>query len=517
MRSVAVKMVAGFTLVAVVSVLVVAFLADRYTAQEFGNYLESGAIGHQQSVVDYLAGRYTSTGGWRGLPPVLASLSGWLGQRLIVADASGKVVGDSAGQLAVGANLPKPAPSDAFPIVAGGKTVGTLYLTSDTPARWGMMGGMMGGFGPSGAPATMADMMRYMTQQAGTPERGFLDAVNRALWASAGIAAVLALLLGLVISRQITAPLQRITAAARRVASGDFEQRVEVKSRDELETMAQAFNSMAASLARNEQQRKQLLGDIAHELKTPLAVVQGNLEAMIDGVVETTPERLASLRDETVLLTRLVTDLRDLSLAEAGHLPLHLERVVVGDLVKGAVAGVEAHARERQVGVETEVPESLPAVVADRDRVGQVLHNLLGNALRYTPAGGSVRLSAALFGDFSLVHDRSVSSRPTVNPQHSALTPQDSVLSPQSSVLITVSDTGSGIPAEELPKVFDRFYRVDKSRTRSSGGTGLGLSVAKQLVEAQGGRIWAESEPGKGAAFHFTLPCAPSPHGRGSG
>jgi len=241
---------------------------------------------------------------------------------------------------------------------------------------------------------------------------------------------------------------------------------------------------MAASLAKTEEQRKRLFSDIAHELKTPIAVIQGNVEAIMDGVVDATPERMASLREETLLLSRLVTDLRDLSLAEAGQLKLHPEPADLGELVKSAVAGVQARAEDRGVRVEASIAGGLPPVLVDPDRVGQVLRNLVANALRYTPQGGVVQVSA----------------RPDVEAGSSA--------NAGSFAWVSVADTGSGIPPEDLPHIFDRFYRVDRSRTRASGGTGLGLAVVKQLVESQGGRVWAESELGRGTAFHFTLPTA---------
>jgi two-component system OmpR family sensor kinase len=380
-------------------------------------------------------------------------------------------------------------------------------LSSQLRAAGGMMGHGVG----SGS--DMREMMQQMMQQAGTPERLFLDEVNRSLWISGGIALAAALLLGTLLSRQITAPLKRLTLASRRVAAGDFSQRVELRSRDELASLAEAFNSMADSLARNEEQRKQLLSDIAHELKTPVAIIQGNLEAMMDGVVEITPERLASLREETLLLGRLVTDLRDLSLAEAGRLPLHLQSVDLGELIRGTVASFQAQAGDHGVSLKMELPEGLPSAFGDPDRVGQVLRNLLGNALRYTRAGGEVRVSAGSHQPARISHRDSAAVsrglRPAKAP-HQDSGPGTQHSAPLASfVRVSVSDTGPGIPAEELPRIFDRFYRVDKSRTRSSGGSGLGLSVAKQLVEAQGGQIWAESEPGLGSSFHFTLPTYP--------
>ncbi|MCL4533700.1 MAG: HAMP domain-containing protein [Bacteroidetes bacterium] len=254
-----------------------------------------------------------------------------------------------------------------------------------------------------------------------------------------GIALIVAVLLGLAISRQITAPLQRITSAARRVAGGDFSQQVEVKSRDELATLAEAFNTMASTLARDEQQRKRLLSDIAHELRTPLSIVQGNLEAMVDGVVEATPQRLTSIREEVLLLNRLVTDLRDISVAESGHLQLHLEPVDVGGLIQAAASVAQAEAEGRGIEVVAHLAEKLPLVAADADRVAQVLRNLLSNALRYTPPGGVITLAAT-----------TTNEQPSESYQPSVISPQlargQSALRPPTPfVLVTVTDTGSGM------------------------------------------------------------------------
>ncbi len=498
MGSMAFKLVAAFAVVALVGVLIVAFLANRLTSSAFGSYVEQGVLAQDQRIADYVVDRYT-TGGWRSVATTLMPISHSTGTRLVVADSSGRVVADSSGRL-TNSPVPNPAPGRQVLLKADGKPFGTLYVTESSSGmsgmmgRWDMMdeGDTMGGWGMMGnqgwrgwmggrSPASEANTSGANTSSA---ER-YLDAVGRATWIAGALAVLVAVLLGFVLSRRITSPLRRLTLAAGRVAAGDFSQRVEVRSKDELASLATAFNTMAESLAKTEEQRKRLFSDVAHELKTPIAVIQGNLEAIADGVADPTPERVASLREETALLTRLVTDLRDLSLAESGQLKLHPQPMDLADLVKGTVVGVQTRAEERGVEVAASAEEGLPPVLADPDRVGQVLRNLIANALRYTPGGGSIRVSAGLDGQAG----------------HAGMGARFAQVS--------VADTGSGIPPEDLPHIFDRFYRVDKSRARASGGTGLGLAVVKQLVEAHGGRVWAESELGKGTVFHFTLPAAP--------
>ncbi len=487
MRSLTFKLVAAFSVVAIVGVLIVALLANRFTSGEFGSYVERGVLARDQRIAAYIADRYAE-GGWQSVSGAVPSLAHWTGMRLIVADASERVVVDSEGQLPPGSGLDT-ALELPLPIVVEGKAVGKLYLAVPSSDRWGMMGpgGMMGHMAPAGS-FSMADMMGLPILDGESSERRFLEAVSRATWIAGGTAVVVATLLGLLLSSRITSPVKRLTAAASKVAAGDFFQRVDLKSRDELASLAEAFNTMAESLARTEQQRRQLLSDIAHELNTPLTIIQGNLEAMIDGVVEPTSERMVSLRDETLLLSRLVADLRDLSLAEAGHLHLRVEPVDLGELVAATVSAAQAEARMRGIDLETTVQEGLPLVAADPDRVGQVLRNLIGNALRFTPAGGTVRVAAFVGGE--------PAGEPSSRAGH---------------VEVIVADTGPGISAEDLPRIFDRFFRVDRSRSRASGGTGLGLAVAKQLVEAHAGRVWADSTVGRGTTLHFTLPAAPPP------
>jgi two-component system sensor histidine kinase BaeS len=318
-------------------------------------------------------------------------------------------------------------------------------------------------------PAMRAMMRRAM----GPPEFQFLDHLRRATWqaAIAGVAA--AVLLAVLVARYVTAPLRQMSAAAARVGQGDLSQRVPVPSDDEMGRLASAFNAMTADLSRLEESRRHLVADIAHELGTPLSVLQANLEGMLDGLVETSPDRLAALHTQVQLLARLVTDLRDLSLAQAGRLVLDRRPTDLAALVSDAVAVVLPHAVEKGVSIQSRAAEGLPLVQVDRDRIMQVVHNLLDNAIRHTPPGGAI----------------------TVGLEVSA-----------GETRLTVSDTGPGIPSEDVERVFDRFYRLDGSRSRTSGGTGLGLAIVRSLVEAHGGRVWASSRLGEGTTFIVALP-----------
>ncbi|MFZ2489542.1 MAG: HAMP domain-containing sensor histidine kinase [Anaerolineae bacterium] len=273
--------------------------------------------------------------------------------------------------------------------------------------------------------------------------------------------------------RRFGRPFAQIMAATDAVAQGDLAVRMDEDGPEPVRAMARSFNHMTSELARAEQQRRNLTADIAHELRNPLHIIQGNLEGMLDGVYEPNNETLGATLEETRLLARLVADLQTLSLAEAGQLPLHPSQFLVADLLTDVAASFAPRAAEQQLTLtaDTEPPE-LP-LLADYDRLDQVLSNLVSNALRHTPAGGIVRLEAAGVGD---------------------------------QVCLTVSDTGPGIAAEDLPYVFDRFWKGDRARTRDGSGSGLGLAIARQMVRAHGGTIEVASPPGSGAVFTVQLP-----------
>jgi signal transduction histidine kinase len=301
----------------------------------------------------------------------------------------------------------------------------------------------------------------------------YLASTDAALLIAAAATAGIALLLGGLLARLITRPLRELTAAARQIAAGGPGQQVAVRSRDELGDLATQFNHMSADLAHANQLRRQMTADIAHDLRTPLTVISGYLESLRDQVLKPTPERFATLYDETQILQRLVEDLHTLSLADAGELPLQ-RRPIEPLQILAHVAETYGHAAEQAgVSLVTRATGPLPAVSVDYERMSRALGNLVSNALRYTPRGGSICLSAGV-----------AAGRLT----------------------LSVEDTGSGIAAEHLPNIFERFYRADASRQQQTGGSGLGLAIVRSIIEAHSGTISVASEQGQGTTFTVSLP-----------
>ncbi len=305
------------------------------------------------------------------------------------------------------------------------------------------------------------------------PDATFIAAVNRSVLFGALAAGIAAVIVTLAVSGRILRPVGHLTEAAEKMSHGDLSVRVPVESDDELGQLAGAFNSMAGNLSHQEQLRRNMVGDVAHELRTPLTNLRGYLEAVRDGLITPDAALVDNLYEETMLLTRLVADLHELAQAEAGQLTLVRTPTALPEVVELAVEILRPQATAKGVALSVDVPASLPEVNIDRERIGQVLRNLLNNALAHTPAGGEIGVSAAR---------------------------------QNGCVLVSVRDTGEGISAEDLPHVFDRFYRADRSRARHTGGYGLGLAIVKQLVQAHGGTIEVESELGRGSTFRFSIP-----------
>lgn len=304
---------------------------------------------------------------------------------------------------------------------------------------------------------------------------GFESAWSRGAFWSVVVGGTTAVGLSYWVSKRIMQPLVQMEQITRRFASGHLEERVPENEIPELNRLAQSFNHMAKDLEGVEQRRRDLVGDLTHELRTPLTVIEGYLEGLADGTIEPSTDIYQRLAKETIRLRKLVNDLQELSKAEAGYLPINLQPLPLRPLLVSLVQKFSDQLLEDSPQLILECPENLPAALADAERVEQILVNLVGNALRYTPEG-SVTIRA--WAEFS-------------------------------QVWIAVEDTGRGIAPEDLPHVFERFWRADRSRDRNSGGTGIGLAISRRLVELQNGTITANSELGKGSTFRFSLPIAP--------
>ncbi|MFZ5808749.1 MAG: sensor histidine kinase [Chloroflexota bacterium] len=459
------KLILAFALVVLVSVAGVVILARFSTAGEVRAFMFPGGMISAQELTQSLADYYQQKGSWQGVESLLKvsggggqgwgyganraggmhGMGGMMGQRVRVADADGKVVYDSAGF--TGADLLSSEMESAQEIRLDGKLVGYLILE----------GGM--GF-------TRADESRLVTR------------LSRAALLAGVISGMVALVVALFLAYQLVRPVRALTVASERLAKGDLSQRVQVKGNDELSLLGKTFNLMAASLQRAEEARKAMTADIAHELRNPLAVQRANLEAMIDGVYPLSVENLQPVVEQNELLTRLVEDLRTLAMADAGQLSLEKVPTHLMNICERVIESVRPQLEGRGIKIEWITLEHSPnfdLVQGDPQRLEQILGNILSNAQRYTPSGGRIELMLTEEGD---------------------------------SLCVRVRDSGPGIPEESLPYIFDRFYRVDRARSRAEGGSGLGLAIARQLAEAHGGSLTAENAREGGAEFTLRLPKA---------
>ena len=439
------QLLLSLVLVILVTVGMTAFFASRAASAEIERLQGRDDTARAERLRTLLARQYTESRGWLGAQRVLEQAGELYGQRVVFMNMDGLVLADSH-KLLLNRHLDSTVPSQArVPLLGPEGRLGLLLVSPDLPSEASTSLGTDQDSGPS---------------------------LNLLLTLSGLLAVGVAIILTFFLSRRILAPVESLSKVAQLVGGRDFSARAEVKSRDEVGELTRTFNSMAEELSRVEELRRNLVADVAHELRTPITNIRGYIEGITDGVIQADTTTLASMQGEVLLLSRLIEDLQDLALAESGRMTLQIQPCDLGDLARHAATSVQQKANTKQVELEIAAPSALP-LQGDPERISQVLRNLLVNAVTYTPSGGKVRVEASQ---------------------------QDS----QTQVL--VQDTGPGVPAEDLPYIFERFYRVDKSRSRATGGVGLGLTIARRLVEAHSGSIEAFSQVGKGTQFVVTLP-----------
>ena len=438
------RLLISFALVSAVSLGMATLFVSQAASSEIEQFQDRTESQRSERLTTMLAREYARSQGWAGAQNMLEYIGELYSQRVVVVNQSGLVVADSSNSL-VGRFIDAPVKSDRRLRVLGpGGHVG-IMLINPSPL-------------PGEPPVALTESN--------------LPSINRFLIWSGLSAAGVAILLTFSLSRRILAPVNSLSRAARALARGDFVSRVDVRSRDEVGQLAQTFNSMASELAATEEIRRTLVADVAHELRTPLSNIRGYLEAIGDGMLSADKATLGSMHEEVLLLTRLIEDLQQLALAESGQLKLDIKPCELSEVVKKAVAGLQPQLESKGITITTDVSTGA-LIQADPERIGQVLRNLLANSANYTSSGGNISVS---------------------------------VLKRNDEIQVDVQDTGAGIPEDELRFVFERFYRVDKSRSRATGGVGLGLTIAKRLVEAHGGSITVQSQEGLGSTFTFVLP-----------
>ncbi len=433
------RLLIAFTLAIIMAIGFTFFFIGLGTRGEIQRFQEHGLRTDAILIERILSRYYDERRDWAGIQPLVEQMGTLRGQRVVLTDTSGTVIADSRGESLGEQYRPKISGRTlSLPSVEG--ALGTVYVSHESPGDF-------------------------------APQRLIQPIIRFLLWGGL-VAIAIALVITFFLSRRILAPVKALTLSARRLGQGDLSQRIQVRDKGELGELAIAFNAMAADLERVEKLRRDIVADVAHELRTPLSNIRGSIEAVADGVLAPDEVTIRSLHEEVTLLSRLVDDLQELALAEAGEMKLLIQPEDISGLINRVVAPVRLQVEKRGISVSVDLPDWLPPVSIDAHRTAQVLRNLLENAVAHTGSGDNITVTA-----------REQDNR----------------------VRVSVADTGEGIPAEELPNVFERFYRVDKSRARATGGVGLGLTITKRLVEAQGGVIEVRSEPGQGSCFSFTV------------
>ncbi len=458
-RSLHVRLMLMFMVVVVVAIGALIIFTSWLISDVVLQYVSTGQT-NDQRLITHIQDTYRQSQSAQQVQVLVEQIAPQVGARIIVVDHNQRIIADSAHKL-VGQSLTTSL-FLALDNDTSGNPICPPFCHDHSPVASVRIISTDGKIVVFGEPLALV-------------KSEVIDSARHALILTILVAGLVALVLTIILSGTILQPVREVTLAARRMEQGDLSQRVKVKKWDEIGDLAHAFNTMADSLELSGQLQRNLLSDVAHELRTPLTNIRGYLEALQDEVIEPGPTVIASLHEEAMLLSRLVTDLQDLTLAEAGQLHLQCAPIALEDVITNAINGLFPQARSKDLRVCVDVPAVLPLVEADPQRVGQILRNLLSNAIKHTPSDGEIRVSA----------------RPL-----------------QQEVEVCVQDNGAGIAAEHLPYLFKRFYRADPSRARATGGTGLGLAIVEQLVHAHGGHVAVESSVEQGSSFTFTLPVA---------
>jgi signal transduction histidine kinase len=447
MRSLRSKLILAFLLVSLVVIAVVIVFARWNTSTEFRQYVFAR---NQENFVSVLGRYYAQEKSWAGVQQVFPRGPMPFGMmqpqqmpvgEIVLIDAGYNVLIGGRGYH-LGQQVTPNEVRGALPVTHEDEVVGYVVLRRDA----------------------------FREQPI---ESAFLKQLSESLLLGSVAVIALALLLGFILARSLTRPLGQLTEATRRVASGDLDVKVDVRSQDELGELAQSFNLMNRRLAQSRDTRRQMTADIAHELRTPVSVILGYADGLKENVIPPSQETFDLIQEQAEQLEHLIEDLRTLTQAEAGEMTLELVPTDPIPLVERSIAAYEPQAARQDITLSFEMAGDVPPIMIDPDRFRQVLSNLLSNALQNTPEGGQITTSIALNAE---------------------------------AVSFSVSDTGPGIPPEDLDRIFERFFRRDPSRSRDTGGSGLGLSIAKSLVERQGGQISVQSELWRGTTFTLQFP-----------
>lgn len=437
-NSLRLKLLISFFLVIAIGVGTIAYIASNSAINQFDRYVSRDQAERYQRLALTFSNYYRYMGSWDEVSDLTTRLSEMYNERIILTDPSNVVIGDTADKL-TGEEIDSDWSNKSVTINLGDFSIGKIYIR---------------------------------TQQRSPLQKTFIGSVNRSVLTGGIIAGIVGIVLALLFSRNILKPIRELTEATKKMQQGELDQRVDTSSGGEIGKLGESFNELARRLKEQKTLREEMVSDVAHELRNPLSNIQGYLEGLKEGMIDPTKQVFETLHQQSLVLNRLVNDLRDVNRAKAGKLNLDKKLLVLEDIISREIKALKAKAEENDVELSQNLngPNLLEA---DPERISQVVRNLIDNAITHTPKGGEINIE----------------SRTT-----------------SGEVVTTVSDDGAGIPEEDLPHIFDRFYRVDKSRSRGTGGTGLGLTIAKEIIESHGGRIMAKSREGKGSTFEFTLP-----------